>query len=291
MIDVKNVAKSYGSSSVLKDCSLAVKEGSILGLVGVNGSGKSTLLRLMAGVYQPDEGSVRYNQQVIFDNPEAKKHLFFLGDEPFFGMNATIKSLALVYSSFYPAFTAEEFKKNLQLFDVNSSKPLREFSKGMRRKVYLASAFTAQVDVLLLDEIFDGLDALSRDIFKKELIRFLSEKEGRSAVVASHSLRELNDICDSFALLQDGKIHSGALSMEKSALKKIRLAFETPMPLSSFSGLKILHYEADGKFMTLVAEGEKDALEGYFAQFHPLVIDISEVSLEDEFIYETGVKV
>lgn len=205
MIEIKNVSKSYGKEMVISECSATVKDSSIAGLIGVNGSGKSTLLRLIAGVLRPNSGEILYNGEPIYENPEAKKNIFFLPDEPFYGNSATTKSLVSIYSCFYPAFTSEEFQKYLLYFGITSTKTLSSFSKGMQRKVYLSAAFASHAKVLLLDEAFDGLDPLSRDLFKKCLIEFIGAEPSRSVIIASHSLRELEDICDSFCLVDGGE--------------------------------------------------------------------------------------
>jgi ABC-2 type transport system ATP-binding protein len=285
MIEAKNVTKSFDDLVVLKDCTLHVDNGSICGLIGVNGSGKSTLLRLLAGVYQTDLGSVTYNNENIFDNPKVKSHIFFLNDDPFFGMNATVQTLVSLYSCFYPGFTKEEFKKYLIKFGVDILKPLSNFSKGMRRKVYISAALASKCDVLLFDEAFDGLDPASRDLFKKEMVEFVSGGESRSVLIASHSLRELQDICDSFSMIKDGMIDSSVLENSQKQIHKVNVAFATEVALVSISKLKILHSSIDGRFIKLVVEGSEEDIRAALEPLHPVLLDISPVSLEEAFLF------
>ncbi|MCH3909947.1 MAG: ABC transporter ATP-binding protein [Bacilli bacterium] len=291
MIEIKNVSKSYGKEMVISECSATVKDSSIAGLIGVNGSGKSTLLRLIAGVLRPNSGEILYNGEPIYENPEAKKNIFFLPDEPFYGNSATTKSLVSIYSCFYPAFTSEEFQKYLLYFGITSTKTLSSFSKGMQRKVYLSAAFASHAKVLLLDEAFDGLDPLSRDLFKKCLIEFIGAEPSRSVIIASHSLRELEDICDSFCLVDGGKIDENIYASKKGKeYHKIRLAFKESLPISLFKEVNIVYSSVDGRFITLICEGDEKTLRSFFEKFSPLAIDVSPLSLEETFIYKTEAK-
>jgi energy-coupling factor transporter ATP-binding protein EcfA2 len=138
-------------------------------------------------------------------------------------------------------------------------------------------------------EVFDGLDPTSREIFKKCLIEFIAESPKHKVVIASHSLRELQDICDSFCLINDGLLEEGfSEASQSSKLHKVRLAFAEVIPLPSLSELHILHSAADGRFLTLIVEGEEKDISAKLAPLHPLVMDISSLSLEEAFIYKTG---
>lgn len=290
MIEVTSVCKSYGKEKILEDCSGVFKDGTVSGLLGVNGAGKSTFLRLLAGVLAPESGTITYNGEPIFNNPKAKQQIFFLSDDPYYQANATINSLLDLYSIFYPRFSREECQKNLIQFHCDLAKPLTTFSKGMRRKAFLSFAFASHVNCLLLDECFDGLDPTSRDYFKKLMVGFLSDNPKAQIIIASHSLRELQDVCDNYFLLKDGKLQNDFFSPKAGlSLKKVHLAFADPVAVSEFKDLKILHADVDGRFLTLEVETEGRDLEKYFAPFHPLVLDISEVSLEEAFLYTTGV--
>ena len=101
MISIKNLHKSYTDKKVLEGINLTINDGSILGLVCINGAGKSTLLRLLSGIFKPDEGSIEYDNETVFDNKNVKKDIFFLPDEPFYQFNETPPSLLQLYKAFY----------------------------------------------------------------------------------------------------------------------------------------------------------------------------------------------
>ena len=282
MIEISNLTKSYDGQIVIKNCNAKIHDGSINGLVGENGAGKSTLLRLIAGVLKADSGSIRLDGEEIFESPNAKSKIFFLADEPFYGKNAHIKDLTMLYTCFFDRFTPEEFKKNLVRYQVNIDKPLNSFSKGMRRKAYLAAALASHADIILIDEAFDGLDPYSRNEFKKDLIELIDKNPKTTVVIASHSLRELGDICDSYSLVDNGQISDDFV--EAKNLHKVHLAFTDEGP-ADLSALKPLMVKRDGHFLVIVTDETEVRIRAFFSQYKPLMLDIVPLTVEEAFIY------
>lgn len=143
MIEIKGLTKRFGDKEVLSGLDLTVPDGSIFGLVGMNGAGKSTLLRIMAGVYKADAGSVLLDGEDVFGNERAKRKLFFLPDEPFWSTDMTGASLAGLYSSVYD-FDRARFDRFAELFELDEREPLRDMSKGMRRRMFVSAAFAVR---------------------------------------------------------------------------------------------------------------------------------------------------
>lgn len=290
MIRIDNLKKSYGESVVFTHVNATFEEGKIHGLLGLNGAGKSTLLRLLAGVYDPDEGTIALNGQDLASSPHLKEKIFFLSDDPYYSATATIKDLSGFYQSFYPSFSKEELAKNLQLLQVSASGALSSFSKGMRRKVYIALALASGCEVLLLDEVFDGLDPTARIAFKAMLGEFITSGKEHLVLIASHSLRELEDIADSFTLLKDGKVERIHYEEGASRLYKVQLAFAEAFDPKQIKDLVIKRIDGDGKFLTLFIEGKQEEIEKNLRQFSPLLIQIKPASLEETFVEETEVR-
>jgi len=282
MIEITNLTKSYDGQVVIKNCNAKINDGSINGLVGENGAGKSTLLRLIAGVLKADSGSIKLDGEEIFENPNAKSKIFFLADEPFYGKNAHIKDLTMLYSIFFDRFTAEEFKKNLIRYHVDIDKPLNSFSKGMRRKAYLAAALASHADIILIDEAFDGLDPYSRNEFKKDIIDLIDKNPKTTVVIASHSLRELEDICDSYSLVDNGQISDEFMAAKE--IHKVRLAFADEAPVD-VGALDPLMVKRDGHFLTVVVEASEARIRNFFEPYNPLMMDILPLTVEEAFIY------
>ena len=222
MIEVKNLTHYLGGKKILENVNITIPEGSVMGLVGINGAGKTTLLRLISGVYRPDEGEVLLDGEEMTD--EKRAELFFLPDDPYYTIHTTGKSLFEMYKVFYPAIDHKIFLEYMAEFELDEKKPIRNFSKGMRRQLYIALALSVRPRYLLLDEAFDGLDPLARLAFKKAINRAV-EEDGTAVLISSHSLRELEDFCDSYALIDKMTVaSSGDISERVNRYCKFQLA-------------------------------------------------------------------
>lgn len=285
MIDVINLCKSYGKNNVLIDANLKIGDGNIFGLVGINGAGKSTLLRLLSGVMQADSGQILINGEEVYENENIKKDIFFLPDDPYYTTNLTGNQQAMFYKNFYE-FDDNIFKSYIEKFSLNPNKPIRNFSKGMKRQIFISLALACRPKYLFLDEAFDGLDPLARLEFKRGLIEL--QEQGTSVVIASHSLRELEDICDSFALLDGHVVKSyGKIDNELSKLNKYQLVFATNIEQKDLP-FECIHFEKTGRVIKVVVRGDSEEVRAKIAAMKPLIVDEIPMDFEDLFIYEVG---
>lgn len=285
MIEIINISHSFDKKQVLDKVSLNLNEGSVMGLVGINGAGKSTLLRIISGVYTPNEGEVLIDG-VSVKNEKARENLFFLPDAPYYTLNTTGKKLFEMYSVFYPNIDKEVYREFLTTFKLDEKKPIRNFSKGMRRQLYIALALAIKPKYLLLDEAFDGLDPLSRLAFKKTINRAV-EENGTGVLISSHSLRELEDFCDSYALINNMQVSSsGAIADKVSGYCKFQLAFTEDIDDSIFEGLPIASIEKNGRFVKIILEGEHNEMKELLAKLSPAVLEEMDMDFEEMFISE-----
>ena len=205
MLKAVNLAKHFDGFPALDSLTCAVPSGSIYGVVGSNGAGKSTLLRLFTGIYKPDGGVALLGADEIFENPSVKESIHLVPDELYFLPQASLKRMAALYSRSFPNFSYEYFDALVGLFQLDQRKPIRTFSKGMKRQSAIILALSCKPKYLLLDEAFDGLDPLMRDLVRKILARDVAER-GTTVIISSHSLRELEDTCDWLSLLHKGNL-------------------------------------------------------------------------------------
>ena len=285
MIEIRNLSHSLGGKLVLREINLEIPDNTVLGIVGINGAGKSTLLRLLSGVYLPDEGSVRYDGR----GPEAaetRKDIFFLPDDPYYTAFMTPMGLYEYYKPFYPDMDKEVFLDLLSAYKIDTGGKMRNFSKGMRRQVFIALALAVKPKYLLLDEAFDGLDPLSRKIFKDAIIDLV--EEGKTTVlIASHSLRELEDFCDRFILIDSNRIKSqGDIAEHVGRLCKFELAFTEPVGEGAFHGLPIVSLTIKNRFVQIVLEGDVVEMKERLSALSPAVMDEMPLDFEETFIHD-----
>lgn len=286
MLMIEHISKKLGAKQVLQDCTLSIEEGTILGLIGVNGAGKSTLLRCISDVYACDSGRITFQDEIIHGNEKIKSEILYLSDDPYYFRNATLKSMKEFYQMFYESFDEATYEKYLNIFKLKENENMNNFSKGMKRQAFIILALAIQPKLLLLDEAFDGLDPLMRLLFKRAINEMISEKK-MTIIISSHNLRELEDICDSFAILENHNITtSGDIDQTKEKMHKVQLAFNTPMTKEDLSQFNIIHYHQNGSVIVMVVEGDFEQIESQLHAMNPVLLDILPVSLEEIFIYE-----
>ncbi len=287
MIKINGLSHSLGDNLVLSDVNLQIPDGTIMGLVGINGAGKSTLLRLLAGVYFANEGVIEYDGNSPEDE-KTREDIFFLPDDPYFTNTSTVKSILNMYKQFYPTLSMDTYSSLINTFKLDENKPLRAFSKGMRRQAYIAIALSIKPKYLLLDEAFDGLDPLSRKRVKDEMIKMV-EENGSTVIISSHSLRELEDFCDMYVIIDNKTVSSsGDIAEKTNKYCKFMLAFNDSIPNDIFNDLLCVSVTKSERFVTGVFEGDENEIKKALLSLHPVAIEQLPVDFEEAFISEVS---
>ncbi len=290
MIEIKNVVKSYDQIKAVDHVSVTIKENTVFGLIGTNGAGKSTVLRMLAGVQRPNEGEIMIDGLPVFDNMEAKKKLYFIADEPYFFANANAADMQKYLCSIYPEFAVEDFYSYLINFGLDKKRRINTYSKGMKKQLALICGVCSGAKYLLCDETFDGLDPVMRQgiksIFAGEM-----ERRGLTPVIASHNLRELEDICDHVGLLHKGGVLlSKDLEDMKCNIQKVQCVFKTiDDEAKVISSLDIMKNEKRGSLNVMTVRGNKAEILAIFATVNTVFFEALPLSLEEIFISETEV--
>lgn len=286
MIKTTKLSKSFGDFCALKDVDCCIPKGCIYGMVGSNGAGKSTFLRLISGVYRGDSGTVTIDDEEVYENPAVKKRIAFVPDELYFLSGANMKRMQKAYASFYPSFDNERFAFLTQAFRLDPNKPLSTFSKGMRRQAAIISALSCKPDYVFLDETFDGLDPVMRGLVKSCICEDVLERQA-TAIITSHSLRELEDTCDQLALLhQGGLVLQSDIQNLKTSLFKVQIAFPHEYDRHLFTPIDVRYFRKNGSVSTLIVRGDKEETMKHLFSLAPSVLDALPLSLEEVFTFE-----
>ena len=289
MIEIKNVTKSFNSLDALNTICFNIPKGSVYGLLGSNGSGKSTLLRVMSGVFEPDGGEVRIDGERVFENEKVKGKCIFVPDFPYFYNNSTVENTAQLYRKIYPDWSEERFADLCHMFPINKRAKIISMSKGMQRQAALILALSAQPDYIFLDEIFDGLDPVVRQLVKRLIADDVYSRK-MTAVIASHNLRELEDLCDYVGLLHRGKIIlNKELDNVKQGIHKIQIAFKNAFENNPFEDLNLVKCEQKGNLYNIVIKGEESEYLDYLQSLEPVFMESLPLTLEEIFISEMEV--
>lgn len=286
MIEVKNLVKKFGNKAALDNVSFKISGGSVFGLVGSNGAGKSTFLRTAAGVYYPDGGEILIDGEAPFENSSVKSKVCFISDYPYFIPQARLVDMANFFSKIYPNWDQNRFEELNKIFPVGEKEKISNMSKGMQRQAALICAFAARPQYILMDEIFDGLDPVMRQLLKRIITDDVSKRE-MTVIIASHNLRELEDSCDHVGLFHKGGIlFEKDLDELKLGINKVQAAFKTVPDKSAFEPLDIINFETHGSLVNLVARGDREKILEKINTLDPVFAEALPLTLEEVFISE-----
>ena len=290
MIETSGLTKRFDDILAVDHISAKIRDGSVFGLIGTNGAGKSTFLRMVSGILKPDEGTVLIDGENVYENPKVKSKFFYISDDQYFFANGTPVELMKFYKTIYPAFDEPRFFHLLESFDLGKKRKISTFSKGMKKQLSIIYGICAGTDYIFCDETFDGLDPVMRQAVKSLFANDMAERN-LTPIIASHNLRELEDICDHVGLLYKGGILlSKELEEMKYHIHKVQCVFQNAGDEEEIlAKLEVLQHEKRGSVMSIVARGTKQEILMTIQEKNPLLAEILPLTLEEIFISETEV--
>lgn len=288
MLEVVNYSFKYGENLVLEDISFSLGKGKILGIIGPSGCGKTSLVKAIVGIYESKESSIRLFGKQVYDNPEIKRNIAYVPDEqPSFYL-ITIKEIVNFYKSIYSSFSEERFYKINKVFKIPLNKRFMQLSKGMKMRVSIMIAFSIDASLLVLDEPTSGLDP----ILKRAVLNLVKEEVTRgekAAIITSHNLRDLEEVCDEILIINNGKVdYYNTLNNMKENIKKIQVAFDKPIYEEDLACQGIITIDNVGRVFTIITEKYDDKFIKSLQKYEPLFIEEIDLNLEEIFIYKLG---
>ena len=204
MIRLENVKKQYKQFQL--DCSLQVKPGQITGLIGENGAGKSTTFKLILDLIRKDEGKIEVLGKSVSElTKEDKENIGVVLSDSGFSGYITVKDIIRILSALYSQFDKDAFLNGCDKYRIPLNKKIKEFSTGMKTKLKMLVAISHGAKLLILDEPTAGLDVVARDEFLEMLQEYMAKGE-HSILISSHISSDLENLCDDFYMIHDGKI-------------------------------------------------------------------------------------
>jgi len=259
LLTLDRVCKSYGDKRAVRDVSLAVPRGSIYGFLGPNGSGKTTTIRSIMNIILPDSGTISFDGRPL--NLGLRDRIGYLPEER--GLYRKMKCLdQLVFLARLKGVPraearrrAREWLERLGLGDYAERK-VDNLSKGMQQKVQFAATFIGEPDLVILDEVFSGLDPLNIELLRDMIVE--QKQRGTTILFSTHMLAEAERICDAICLIEGGeKILDGSLPAVRAAfpLRAVRVAWEGEVtPPADLPGVTQQDLQ-EGAWRLLLAEG------------------------------------
>ena len=254
MITITNLTKSFKNFKAVNNLNMEINNGEILGLAGLNGAGKSTTIRATAGIIFPTSGSIMVdNLDIVKDKANASKHIGWVPELPNFEPDAKPIPLLKYYAGLYgirPDDAEKDIVELMKKFDIYpyKNRKLRYYSQGMKKRFSLIAAMVGNPDNFLFDETLNGLDPQGvREV--RDLIIEL-RKQGKSILLSSHILSELQNVADRIAIMKNGAI--------------IKIITREELRSLGATGIKVHVKNPNGKIIDILSSFGEAGSDGYY---------------------------
>lgn len=287
IIEVTNLTKTFGNFKALNKVDLKVNKGEIHGFIGPNGAGKSTTIRVLLGMLKADAGQVSiFGKDAWSDAVDIHKRVAYVPGDANLWPNLTGGEIIDLLLDMRGQNVDEERKKILiERFNLDPTKKCRTYSKGNRQKVVLIAALAADADLYILDEPTAGLDPLMERLFQESV--FGAKEEGKSILLSSHILSEVERLCDTVSIIRDGEIiESGSLE-ELRHLTRNKLTIETEEAVSDINeldGVYDLEQKGNNHYEFQVDNSQLDPVLVHLSKHKIVKLESKPPTLEDLFM-------
>ncbi|MDO4337831.1 MAG: ABC transporter ATP-binding protein [Eubacteriales bacterium] len=266
-LTAKGITKTYGGKEVLHDIDLNLEHGKIYGLIGRNGAGKTTLISILTAQNPATAGTVTYDGQPVWENPEALRHLCFSRELNQMNRSAAntmkVKEYLRIAALFFPYWDKEMAQRLVKEFGLDVKKRINKLSKGMVSMVTIIVALASKAEFTFLDEPVSGLDVVAREKFYALLVEEFTET-GRTFVVSTHIIEEASDIFEEVIIVDKGKILLKENTQELLE-RSCRISGHEDEVNRAVASLKVYHEEHFGrsKGVTVLLDPGQSIPDGY----------------------------
>ncbi len=280
-----NVTKKFGKFTALNGVNFEVRSGEVFGFIGPNGAGKSTTIRILLGILKASEGDAKiFGMDAWNDAVEIHKRLSYVPGDVNLWPNLTGGEVIDLFMKMRGSTNKNKREELIDRFNLDPSKKCRTYSKGNRQKVALVSAFSSDADLFILDEPTSGLDPLMEKVFQDCVME--AKLAGKSVLLSSHILSEVERLCDRVGIIRQGKIIESGTLQELRHLTRTNLLVETkePVPgLAEYKGVYDLNQQDQALSFQVDPEELAEVMK-YVSKFGLVRLESSPPKLEDLFM-------
>ncbi|MGE7696409.1 ATP-binding cassette domain-containing protein [Lysinibacillus sp. NPDC094177] len=285
VLEVRNLTKKFGKFTALDGVNFEVRSGEVFGFIGPNGAGKSTTIGVLLGILKATDGEVKlFGKDAWNEAVEIHKRLAYVPGDVNLWPNLTGGEVIDLFVKLRGTNNKSKREVLIKKFDLDPTKKCRTYSKGNRQKVALIAAFSSEADLYILDEPTSGLDPLMEQVFQECVMEI--KNKGKSVLLSSHILSEVEKLCDRVGIIRQGKIiETGSLN-ELRHLTRTHILVETKKPISSLSKLQGIHdiKETNQGLTFQVDTEELDSAIRHISQFGIVKLESAPPTLEDLFM-------
>lgn len=285
LLKTTNLTKKFGSFTALDRVNLEVNSGEVFGFIGPNGAGKSTTIRVLLGILKATEGEAKiFGLDAWKDAVDIHKRVAYVPGDVNLWPNLTGGEVIDLFVKLRGSNNKSRREELIEKFALDPSKKCRTYSKGNRQKVALIAALSSEADLYIFDEPTSGLDPLMERTFQECV---LEEKgRGKSILLSSHILSEVEKLCDRVGIIREGKIiETGSLN-DMRHLTRVQMLVETREKIPAIHEIRGIHQleERENGLSFQVDSEEMDTVVKYISQFGVTRLESAPPTLEDLFM-------
>jgi ABC-2 type transport system ATP-binding protein len=285
LVNIQGLTKKFGKFTALENVNLMMNEGEIYGFIGPNGAGKSTTIRVILGMLKSTSGEVKiFGRDAWKDAVEIHKRIAYVPGDANLWPNLTGGEVIDLFLKMRGTGNKSRLNELIKRFDLDPTKKCRTYSKGNRQKIALISAFASEADLYILDEPTSGLDPLMERVFQECVLE--QKAAGKSVLLSSHILSEVEKLCDKVAIIRQGTIIETGTLTELRHLTRTNLIIQTKDPIANLSEYKGIHnLEVKGYELSFQVDTEEmDTIIRYISQYGIVKLESAPPTLEDLFM-------
>lgn len=289
VIEIEKLTKYYGKFLALNEVDLNVKQGEVFGFIGPNGAGKTTTLRILLGMIRKDSGDIRIlGGDPWNDAVRLHRRLAYVPGDVNLWPGLTGGEVIDMLGKLRGGFERERRDEIVERFKLDPKKKCGTYSTGNRQKVALIAALVSDVELYIFDEPTIGLDPLMEVVFR-ECVNTLKQ-EGKTVLLSSHILSEVEALCDRVSIIRDGHIIETGTFEELRHLTRTSITVDTRIPITALEDLEGVHnLTLEGKHANFSVDAEKiDSVLKYLTSLGVQSLISTPPTLEELFIRYYG---
>lgn len=288
IVSLNKVEKRFGKFQALKDVTFDVNKGEVLGFIGPNGSGKSTTIRILLGMLKKSGGEATiFGKDVWKEDTAIHKNISYVPGDVFLWPNLTGGEIIDLLLRLNDQKRTQRTEELIKKFQLDPKKKARTYSKGNRQKIALVAALSQEAELYIFDEPTSGLDPLNEKSFQEEVLKL--KEAGKSILLSSHILSEVEKMCDRIAIIREGEIiETGDLTSMRH-LTRLEIAVETKIPLDGieqFAGVHKVRFSDDDhqEAVLSVDRDQMTQIMNFLAEKQIVSLTSTPPTLEDLFM-------
>jgi ABC-2 type transport system ATP-binding protein len=289
VVEIKDLTKYYGQFCALNKINFNIAKGEVMGFLGPNGAGKTTTIRILLGLLTNNGGEAKiFGKDPWQEAVEIHRRLAYVPGDVHLWPNLTGGEVIDLFGKLRGGLNPQRRERLLKLFDLDPTKKCSTYSKGNRQKVGLIAAFASDVDLYILDEPTSGLDPLMSSVFQDCVEE--RKKEGRTVLMSSHILADVEKLCDRISIIRKGEIVETGTLADMRHMTRILITVETSRTITGLDKLGCIHnLNYKGMMASFQVDSDKiDAVLAHLLQFNIRFLTSTPPTLEELFMRHYG---